>query len=72
MMFAGAGGRGGKIIGATDKTGSAVIDRPVGPADVCYTVYEALGIDPRKMLVTPEGRPTHILDDGDLIKELYS
>ena len=55
-----------------DKTGSYVTDRPVKPADVCCTVYEALGIDPRKMLVTPEGRPTHILDEGELIKELYS
>ncbi|MEY2410727.1 MAG: hypothetical protein QOF48_3397 [Verrucomicrobiota bacterium] len=72
LLFAGAGVRGGQIIGATDKTGSFVTDRPVKPADVCYTVYEALGIDPRKMLVTPEGRPTHILDDGELIKELYS
>jgi uncharacterized protein (DUF1501 family) len=72
LLFAGAGVRGGQVIGATDKTGSYVTDRPVRPADVCYTVYEALGIDPRKMLVTPEGRPTHILDDGELIQELYS
>ena len=72
LLFAGAGVQPGRIIGATDKTGSYVTDRPVKPADVCYTVYEALGIDPRKMLLTPEGRPTHILDDGELIKELYS
>ena len=72
LLFAGAGVQPGRIIGATDKTGSYVTDRPVKPADVCFTVYEALGIDPRKMLITPEGRPTHILDDGELIKELYS
>jgi hypothetical protein len=72
MLFAGAGVQPGRIIGATDKTGSYVTDRPVKPADVCSTVYEALGIDPRKMLVTPEGRPTPILDEGERIKELYS
>ncbi len=72
LLFAGAGVQPGRIIGATDKTGSHVTDRPVKPADVCATVYEALGIDPRKMLITPEGRPTHILDDGERIKELYS
>jgi len=71
MIFAGAGVRGGAVIGATDKTGSTVTDRPVHPADVCYTVYEALGIDPRKQLRTPEGRPVEILDQGELIKELY-
>ena len=72
LLFAGAGVRGGKIIGATDKTGSAVIDRPVRPADVCHTVYEALGIDPRKQLRTPEGRPVEILDQGETVKELYT
>jgi len=71
MIFAGAGVRGGQIIGATDKTGSSVTDRPVHPADVCFSVYEALGIDPRKQLPTPEGRPVEILDAGELIKELY-
>ena len=72
MLFAGAGVRGGKIIGATDKTGSQVTDRPVSPADVCYTVYDALGIDPQKELRTPEGRPVSILDAGSTIHELYS
>ena len=72
MLFAGAGVQPGRIIGATDKTGSYVTDRPVKPSDVCSTVYEALGIDPHKLLLTPEGRPTHILDDGEVIKELYT
>jgi hypothetical protein len=72
LLFAGAGVQGGHLIGATDKTGSFVTDRPVKPADVCHTVYSALGINPRQVLVTPEGRPTPILDDGELIRELYS
>ncbi len=72
LLFAGAGVQPGRIIGATDKSGSYVTDRPVKPADVCWTVYEALGIDPNKLLTTPEGRPTHILDEGGVIKELYS
>jgi hypothetical protein len=71
MLFAGAGVQGGKIIGATDKNGAFVTERPVRPADVCWTVYDALGIDPQKMVVTPEGRPTHILDEGSTVKELY-
>ena len=72
ILFAGAGVRGGKVIGATDKTGSAVTDRPVSPADICHTVYEALGIDPRKQLRTPEGRPVEILAEGATINELYT
>ncbi len=72
LLFAGAGVRGGNVIGATDKHGAYVTDRPVRPADVAYSIYEALGINPRKELRTPEGRPQEILDQGDLIKELYA
>ena len=59
------------MIGATDKAGAFVTERPVRPADVAWTVYEALGIDPRKILTTPEGRPVEILDQGSAVHELY-
>ena len=72
LLFAGAGVRGGQVIGQTDKQGGEVTRRPVAPADVACTVYEALGIDPRKSLVTPDGRPVEILDKGENVKELYA
>ncbi len=72
LLFAGAGVRGGQVVGQTDKQGAFVSRRPVAPADVACTVFEALGIDPRKALVTPDGRPVEILDKGETIKELYA
>ena len=72
LIFAGAGVRGGKVIGATDRDGAFVTERPVRPADVCFTIYEALGIDPHKHLHTPEGRPVAILDEGGPLNELYT
>lgn len=72
LIFAGAGVRAGQVIGATDKNGAFVTDRPVRPADVCWTIYDALGIDPAKLLIMPDGRPTHILAEGSRIKELYA
>jgi hypothetical protein len=72
LIFAGAGVQGGRVIGATDKNGAFVTERPVRPADVCWTVYDALGIDPTKELRTPEGRPIQILGEGTPIAELYS
>jgi hypothetical protein len=72
LLFAGAGVRGGQVVGATDKQGAYVTRRPVAPADVACTVYEALGIDPRKFLRTPDGRPVEILDQGETVKELYA
>ena len=72
MLFAGAGVGGGKVIGATDKNGAYVTDRPVRPADVAWTIYDALGIDANRELMTPEGRPTHILTEGAPVRELYA
>jgi hypothetical protein len=72
MIFAGAGVHGGKVVGATDKEGSVAIDRPVRPADVACTIYNALGIDPHKMLHSPEGRPVQILDEGHVVEDLYA
>jgi hypothetical protein len=72
LLFAGAGVRGGNVVGATDKQGAYVTRRPVAPADVACTVYEALGIDPRKHLMTPDGRPVEILDGGETVKELFA
>ena len=72
LIFAGAGVQGGRVIGATDKNGAFVTDRPVRPADVCWTVYESLGIDPAKELRTPEGRPVSILGEGAPVTELFT
>jgi hypothetical protein len=72
MLWAGAGVARGKVIGATDKNGAFVTDRPVRPADVAWTVYEALGIDPARELRTPEGRPVSILAEGAPVNELYT
>jgi hypothetical protein len=44
----------------------------VRPADVAWTIYDALGIDPAKELLTPEGRPVSILAEGATIQELYA
>jgi hypothetical protein len=72
LLFAGAGVRGGLVVGQTDKRGAFATKRPVAPADVACTVFERLGIDPRKMLAAPDGRPQEILDKGEPINELFS
>jgi uncharacterized protein (DUF1501 family) len=71
LLFAGAGVGRGKVIGATDKHGAYATRRPVSPADVAFTVYESVGVDPRRQLRTPDGRPVEILDQGETISELF-
>jgi uncharacterized protein (DUF1501 family) len=45
-MFAGAGVRGGQVIGRSDAIGAFPATRPYRHSDVAATVYTALGIDP--------------------------
>ena len=72
MLFTGAGVKTGRVIGATDHEGGQVIDSPVRPADVAFTILTSLGIDPHKHLYTPDGRPVAILDEGQRIDALYA
>lgn len=71
LLFAGAGVRGGQVIGQTDERGAYVTRRPVAPADVAHTIYDAVGVDPHAWLTHPEGRPVEILDQGEMVRELY-
>ncbi|WP_439631690.1 DUF1501 domain-containing protein [Gemmata sp.] len=71
LLFAGAGVKRGFVLGKTDKHGAFATQRPVSPADVAYTILDAMGIDPRKQLKTPDGRPIEILDLGEPVKEMF-
>lgn len=71
LLFCGAGVVPGRVLGQTDRDGAQVVDSPAGPADVAYTIYKSLGIDPHKHLYTPDGRPVPILNEGQCIEALY-
>ncbi|MFO0797642.1 MAG: DUF1501 domain-containing protein [Gemmataceae bacterium] len=72
LLFAGAGVKPGFVLGRTDKHGAFTTQRPVAPADVAYTILDAMGVDPHKHLHTPDGRPVEILDAGEPVRELFS
>ncbi len=72
LLLFGAGVKRGFVLGATDKHGAYVTRRPVAPADVAYTIYECLGVDPRKQLMTPDGRPIEVLDQGEFLREIFA
>ena len=70
-ILAGGGMRTGQVIGATDRTASAVKERPVHYKDVFATLYHNLGIDPHAVTIEdPHGRPQYLLDAGTRIPEL--
>jgi uncharacterized protein (DUF1501 family) len=70
-LFAGAGIRGGQAIGQTDAIAAYPLTRAWSPADVCTTIFDALGVDHSATLVDPLGRPNHLLN-GQVIDSLYS
>ena len=70
IVVAGAGTRGGQLIGKSDRDGGYVQDQPHTPEDYAATVYEKLGIDRGKPLYTPSNRPVFFGHGGDPIAQL--
>jgi hypothetical protein len=60
LVVGGGGIRGGCIVGASDKDGAYVGQRPVSIGDLYATVYKALGIDWTKTYMSPIARPIYI------------
>jgi hypothetical protein len=69
-MLAGGGMRTAQVIGATDRHGAYVSDRPVSFQNVFATLYRNLGIDPATAVSDRGGRPMALLDDREPIREL--
>jgi hypothetical protein len=67
IVFAGAGVRGGQVIGRTDRDGGYVLDTPYTPEDYASTIYEKLGIDRSKPLYTASNRPVYFGHLGEPI-----
>ncbi len=70
IALAGGGIQGGRVIGASDKDGVEVKERPVTVPDLFATMYTALGVDYKKKNISPLGRPIQLADNGIPVKEL--
>lgn len=69
-LFAGAGVKGGRVMGTTDENAAHVVDcgwhrsRSVYPEDVLVTMYSVMGIDWSKRITqTPSGRAFDYIED---------
>jgi len=60
VLLGGGGIKGGQVVGASDKRGAFVADRPVAMGDIYATLYKAFGIDWTKEYIHPSGRPIKI------------
>ena len=71
-VMAGAGVRGGQVIGATEEGGDAIKDRPVTEKDLFQTIYQVLGVNSRKEYMSPIGRPIKPVDGGEVVPEFFA
>jgi hypothetical protein len=71
VALAGAGVKGGQVIGATDENGVEVVNRPVSVPDLFCTFCQALGINPREENQSNVGRPLKIVEMGKAVEEVF-
>jgi hypothetical protein len=71
-VFAGAGIRGGTIYGASDAQAAYVKSNPASTADICATIYTALGISPEYRVPDRTNRPVEIAHGGRAISEILA
>ncbi len=70
-LFAGAGVQGGQVIGQTDAQAAYPITTSWSPADICSTIFNALGVEHDETIIDPIKRPHHLLN-GNVISPLYT
>ena len=70
-FFAGAGVRGGQVIGKSDKIGAFPATTPFSPDDIGATVYHVLGIDPQIEVRDRLNRPVQ-LNRGEVMRSLFT
>jgi Protein of unknown function (DUF1501) len=71
-MIAGGGLRMGQAVGASNARGERPQDRRCTVPQVLSTIYHAMGINPAQTFTNGAGRPMHILDDRQPIRELMA
>ena len=72
IVMAGGGIKGGQAVGASDEIGAMPKDRPVTPAQIAATIYQALGVPLELELPGAQSRPIPLVDRGvESIKELF-
>ncbi len=68
VLLAGAGIKGGQVYGSSDATGAEPKDNPTSIEDLTATIYDRLGIDPKKEYHAASGRPIRLSNNGTPVR----
>lgn len=71
LLMAGAGIKGGQVIGKTDENGQEIVDSPVEVDDLFRSMCHAMKINADMELHTPIGRPVKLVESGTVIEGLF-
>ena len=71
-LLAGGGIKGGLKYGSTDEEGREIADDMVTVPDFNATIATAMGIDIKKKVDSPSGRPFTVADDGEPVDDLFA
>ncbi|HEY2343465.1 MAG TPA: DUF1501 domain-containing protein, partial [Chthoniobacteraceae bacterium] len=71
--LAGAGIKGGQIIGTTDEVGYTVVDRPIHPNDLHATILKDFGLDQQSLYYLHENRKELVTNNGgEVVSEVFA
>lgn len=70
-VLAGAGIHRGGLFGESDRDAAYAVTPPVSPEDLAATIYHALGVDYELRVPDAQGRPTHVVQGGEPVLELF-
>ncbi|MDP6444446.1 MAG: DUF1501 domain-containing protein, partial [Pirellulaceae bacterium] len=71
MSLAGGGFRHGQVIGASERDGGHIKERPVTPGDLAATIYYHMGVSLNTMYIDSRGRPRAVvLEGGKPLREI--
>jgi len=70
LALAGGGLKMGQVIGESSPRVEVPKSSPVRPQDVMATILEMYGVGHKVQFMSPQGRPTYMIDDGKPIAEL--
>ena len=71
LTMAGGGLRHGQVIGASERDGGHIKERPVTPGDLAATIYRHMDVPLDATYLDPRGRPRYVVEEGEPIAELF-
>jgi hypothetical protein len=72
VALAGGGVKAGTIFGQSDPRGAEPARDPVSPEDLAATIFNQLGIDSGRELMSPGDRPLEIIKDGSVLYDILA